>query len=250
MFRSLKIFTPVSAALVFVFAAGPGIAQELGEFSAYYQARTNGMRGEAERHLLRQADGHYRLDVSLEARMLGVPLGKLKQSSVFKYEYGIIQPADYSYQVTGITRDYESVDFDWDTGSALSQEDDNSWTVELGDTTLDQLSYQVALALRLEEGNAGIGDEFEFEIVDGPNLETHLYRLTAEEILETPLGELNTVKLERIRNNNSGRVTNIWLARDWDYVITKIEQNNPDGLRLKLELENAILNGQPVQPLP
>ena len=51
---------------------------ELSEFSAYYQANTNGMRGSAERHLIKQADNHFRLNISLEAKMACINIGDLE----------------------------------------------------------------------------------------------------------------------------------------------------------------------------
>ena len=227
-----------------------GMAQELPEFSAYYQAKTNGMRGEAERHLVRQDDGSYRLNVSLEARMVGIRLGELEQSSVFRLVDGQIVPEEYSYVVSGITRSDDSVTFDWETGTALSREDDQNWQLELGERTLDELSYQLALAMALSEHDNNPDDIFEFELVDGGELEIQRYQLLEEEIIETPLGRLNTVKLARIRETDNGRVTNIWFAKDWHYLLARIEQVNPSGPRIELALKNAIITNQQVTPLP
>lgn len=226
------------------------LAQELPEFSAYYEARTNGMRGDAERHLVRQEDGSYRLNVSLEARMVGIRLGELEQSSEFELADGRIVPQQYTYVVSGITSSNDSVNFDWENGTALSKEDKRSWQLELGPHTLDQLSYQLALAITLRAGNWAAEEVLEFELVDGDELEIQRYRLLGEEVTDTPLGRLNTVKLERIREGDSGRVTNIWFAKDWHYLLTTIEQVTSSGLRIELTLANATINNTQVTPLP
>lgn len=227
-----------------------GLTQELPEFSAYYEAKTNGMRGEAERHLIRKDDGSYRLNVSLEASMVGVRLGELEQSSEFELTDERLVPQKYTYVVSGITSSNDSVDFDWENGTALSQEDEQSWQLELGPHTLDQLSYQLALAMTLRAGDWAAEDVFEFELVDGDELEIQRYRLLGEEVTETPLGRLNTVKLERIREDDSGRATNIWFAKDWHYLLTTIEQVTSSGLRIELALENAKIANAQVTPLP
>lgn len=219
---------------------------ELSEFSAYYRANTNGLRGNAERHLVKQADNLYRLNISLEAKVIAIKIGTLEQSSEFAIEDGVIKPHNYNYRVTGVTRENQSVDFDWDEKVALSSEDEQHWSLDIEPGVLDQLSYQAALVLEL---NKHEDQEFEFQLVDGNEIETHLYRVIGAEKLDTPLGSLNTTKLERVREEGNGRQTFIWFADDWDYLLARIEQINPGGLRIELELENALVGGQQVTPL-
>lgn len=219
---------------------------ELEEFSAYYQASTNGMRGSAERHLIRQDNDHFRLNISLEAKMAAINIGDLEQVSEFSIRDGIIVPHNYSYMVTGITTASEAVSFNWDADLALSVDEEQRWVLDLESGVLDQLSYQAALALKLKQDSA---KDFEFRLVDGDKIETHRYRVVAEEILQTPMGALNTTKLERVREQDNGRQTLIWLADDWDYLLARIEQSNPSGLRIELELENALVAGKQVTAL-
>ena len=219
---------------------------ELSEFSAYYRANTNGLRGNAERHLVQLSENLYRLNTSLEAKMIAIKIGDLEQSSEFSINDGIIVPHNYNYLVTGITHESQTVSFNWDAGVALSTEDDESWSLDIETGILDQLSYQAALALELDQIRQ---EDIEFQLVDGDRIETHRYHIMGPERLETPLGYLNTTKLERIREGNSERKTFIWLADDWEYLLARIEQVNPGGLRIELELENALLGGQQVTPL-
>lgn len=217
------------------------------EFSAYYEASTNGIRGNAERHLVLTEDNNYRLNISLEARMGGINIGDLEQSSEFVFEDGIIRPTNYNYQVSGVSSDVESVAFNWDAGIALSAEEDQSWTIELAGNVLDQLSYQQALAMDVAEGKI---DALEYLLVDGAEVETHRFRYLGAELIETPMGKFNSIKLERIRESDNGRSTTIWLASDWDYLLARIEQNNPSGLKIELQLTNALVAGEQVTPLP
>ena len=111
---------------------------------------------------------------------------------------------------------------------------------------MDQLSYQVAIRQALMDKTE---DEtsFSFGIVDGDAIEIQEYRLVGEEITSTPLGELSTLKLERVREASDERVTEIWLALEWDFLITRIEQLNSSGLRISLELKSAKLDGNTVR---
>jgi hypothetical protein len=222
-------------------------AQSLHLFSSYYQAHTNGMSGVAERHLVQQEDGSYRLNMSLEAKVIGFRIGELEQASEFEIIDQRLLPRHYSYLVSGITSKAETVSFNWDAGVARSSKNEQSWDVELNDQVLDEMTYQLAMSLQLQTSDNTV---FEFDIIDGAEIATLKFRLLGEEILTTPMGRLNTVKVERLREESSRRSTLIWFAKDWHYLLAKIEQVNPSGLRIELELENALVSGEQVTALP
>ena len=221
-------------------------ADTLEEFSAYYSATTNGIRGAAERHLVRLTERNYRLNVSLEAKLGGLEIGDLEQASEFSYEDGQIQPLIYSYQVSGVSSVVETVVFNWDAMLALSADDKQSWSVAINSNTLDELSYQLALALDIADPSETI---YSYETVDGDELEQLSFQVVGEEIISTPLGDFRCVKLERHREASSSRSTTIWLALDWSNLLTKIEQTSASGLNITMELTNALLAGQQVTGL-
>ena len=233
--------------LIFLMAANTLAAKEPTEFSAYYQASTNGISGNAERHLIKLEDNRYRLNISLEAKVAGVEIGDLEQASEFMWVDEQIKPILYQYQTSGVSSDVETVSFNWDAGIALSADDDESWTLEIDGQVLDQLSYQQALAedVALDSTKA----EYSYRLVDGDVIETHRFRLLGEEEISTPLGNLNCLKLEKIRESDSGRSTIIWLAKDWSHLLAKIEQTNPGGLQIELSLTLALVNGETVTAL-
>ena len=230
-------------ALACAFSSPAWAADKLTEFSAYYDASTNGISGNAERHLIKLDKERYRLNISLEAKVAGVEIGDLEQASELLYVDSRIQPENYSYQVSGLSSDVESVSFNWDAGVALSADGDQSWTVALNDSTLDELSYQLALAIDVASANQ---EYYDYETVDGDTLGQLRFRTLGDEIIDTPLGQLRCIKLERVREEGSNRATLIWLAKDWGHLLAKIEQTSSSGLRIKLDLTNAIVEGQQV----
>lgn len=251
--RPAQLSLPVAGLCLLLYPFISLQATEPVEFSAYYEARTNGMRGTAERHLIRLADNDYRLNISLEAKMAGINIGDLQQISDISLVNDQIKPQHYSYLVSGITSSSETVSFNWDAGVALSTEDEQSWTLDLEPGVLDQLSMQLSLARQLgalNDDDLISQKEFEFRLVDGASIETHRYRNLGKEILHTPLGDLNSIKLERIRESDNGRQTLIWFAADWHNLLARIEQVNPSGLRIELALEHALVGGETVTALP
>ncbi len=247
MTAGIARMTGVFLAVQIVLTAPLTKAQELTEFSAYYEASTNGISGNAERHLVHQGNERYRLNISLEAKIGGVEIGDLEQFSEFFWIDDQIVPEFYHYQVSGVSSDVESVSFNWDGGEAVSVEEEQSWTLTLQQGVLDQLSYQLALAQDLLHSTAT--DILEYALVDGQAIETHRFRVLGEETIDTPLGRLRCLKLERVREQDNGRSTQLWLARDWNNLLARIEQKNPGGLQIELALTLALVGGETVVPL-
>lgn len=216
------------------------------EYVAQYEASANGLAATATRSLSRIDEKSYRLSNSLEASIAGQALANLEQASEFAIDGNRVVPLNYSYQLSGVSRASHAIFFNWDAEVALSTEGDESWQLQLKEGVMDQLSYQVAIRQALIDNNE---DEtsFSFGIVDGDAIEMQEYRLVGEEIISTPLGELNTLKLERVREASDERVTEIWLALEWDFLLTRIEQLNSSGLRISLELKSAELDGNTVK---
>ena len=216
------------------------------EYSAEYEASANGLAATATRSLINVSENTYRLSNSLEASFAGKTFANLNQASEFILEDNKIIPQNYFYQLMGISRTSHTISFNWDAKIALSMEDDENWQLPLSDGVIDQLSYQIAMRQALID-KSGSQTTFSYDIVDGDAIETQQYRVVGEEVLPTPLGELNTLKLERIREASDERVTKIWLAVDWNYLLTRIEQLNSSGLRIVLELKSAKINGEIVR---
>ena len=216
------------------------------EYVAQYEASANGLEATATRSLNRTDENSYRLSNSLEASIAGQALANLDQASEFTIDGGRIVPLNYSYQLSGVSRASHTIFFNWDAEVALSTEGDESWQLQLKEGVMDQLSYQVAIRQALMD-NTEDETSFSFEIIDGDAIEIQEYRLVGEEITSTPLGELSTLKLEQVREASDERVTEIWLALEWDFLLTRIEQLNSSGLRISLELKSAKLDGNTVR---
>jgi len=254
-----KTFFQQSLLMVFgasmtVWATAQESAQEPTPYSAQYKARANHFKASANRSLTLLEDGSYALVNDLEATLLGQTIARLQQRSEFHFTADAIVTDLYTYELSGITSDDRRMAFDWQAGTVQSSEDDEAWTVELQGQVFDPLSHQLELRqqLRLMSANQAkpeITTEFEYAVVDGDEIEQLRYQLVGEEVLETPLGNLNCLKFERVRASTSSRSTVIWLARDWEFLIARIEQIDR-SMRITLELEAAELNGASVTALP
>ena len=207
-------------------------AAELTEYSANYTASANGIKAKAVRSLQRDELGLYHLDNSLVAEFAGRELASLKESSSFLIQGLALQPQTYSYSLQGIGREAKSIRFDWNAQVAVSAEDLDSWMLPLQTNTQDPLSYQAALQLKLENNQRS---ELEWPIVNGDKIEIQTFKIEGEESLDTAAGLVECVRLIRVREDGASSTT-IWLAKNWAYLLTKIEQVNSSGITIVLEL--------------
>ncbi len=233
--------------LLLLLTAGSVAAQELTTYQASYSARSSGLSARAERSLERLEEGRYSLSQHMAVRVLGARLGEIVESSQFWFgETGLLADV-YSYRQTGISSRKQSVRFEWQQGFASSSDDDETWQLPLSPGIVDKLNFQVQMRLLLKQPGV---EELEVQLVNRDEIETHLYRITGSEIIETGLGRLDTLKVERVREPGSPRSTVFWLARDWHLLLVKFVQTEGTGSGTELLLEEATVAGQVVTPLP
>lgn len=216
-------------------------------YSAEYEAKSSGLSATGYRSLQSIGDGSYMLENSVELKVIGARIAGVNETSVFDWQGDHLIARSYNLEQTGLGSKSEHIDFDHTRALAISTEDDETWEIAITPDIVDKLSYQYWIRHVLQAGDAR---EVEIQLVDTDEIETHLYRVVSEEIIDTPAGNFNALKIERVREGNSGRVTQIWLALDWDLLVVKLEQISRSGSKTELTLKNATLDGKPVTPLP
>ncbi len=229
------------ATLLFSFYSSSLSAAELADYSARYTASANGLKASAIRTLALTSDGLYQLSNRLVAEFAGTELASLDESTVFAVTDSTLQPQSYSYVLRGLGRESKAIVFDWDASLASSSEDSDSWTLPLAANTQDPLSYQAALQMMLAQDGP---TEVAVPIIDGDKIDVQRFRIEGEEVLATPVGLLNCSRLVRVRDDDA-KSTTIWLAKDWNFLLVKIEQLS-SGVSIVLELESAVVDGEVV----
>lgn len=215
-------------------------------FDAQYQARALGMSADASRRQSLTSDGNFLLENRISLTILGANVATVVEASEFRWQDGAILPLHYRYDQSGVSSSHENIDFDWASRQAHSSSDSGSWEFDTSPGMLDKLSYSVRLALDLQQTDQS---EFRYTVLDEDDIKEHIYRVSAEEVLDTRLGKLNTVKIERVREDDSPRRTTVWLARDWDYLLVRLEQVSRSGTTTELMLESATVGDTAVEGL-
>ena len=89
---------------------------------------------------------------------------------------------------------------------------------------------------------------FSYPVISRGKLKQYDYRVVGNEVLETAIGPLATVKVERVVDADSNSQFTAWLASDWEHLIVKLEQKK-NGDSHQLKLRSAVVNNQTVLPL-
>jgi hypothetical protein len=98
---------------------------------------------------------------------------------------------------------------------------------------LDQHSLTLAL---LEDLRAGKGPQFVYKIINKGRLETYTFKRVGEQKLDTSLGKLDTVRIDRIRESSDGRSTRIYFAKSLDYAPVLIQELNSKGDNIEMRI--------------
>ncbi len=212
-------------------------------FNAVYKARYHGIGVTAKRELKKLNDHDYQLYFEADSW-----IAKITEISQFQWrelDNGNfqLQPMRYEYHREGLGRDRHAyLDFDWIARQVKNDVENKPWHMDITDGTLDKLSYQLQLRQDLLQNTDLIG----YNIADGGNMKQYSFDIIDEEWLDTPVGKLKTLKVERLRKDSNKRKTYIWFAIDWDYLIVRL-QHWEDGKGYELDLHEAEVNGQTVQ---
>ena len=77
-------------------------------------------------------------------------------------------------------------------------------------------------------GKIGGRQNLRYTIADGGKIKDYNFEILGEETLSTPLGKLDTVKLER-HKPNSRRKSTLWCAKKLEFLPVKVENVEKDG---------------------
>lgn len=232
------------SALLFALAllALPAHALELKPFSASYTAdwKQVPMSGTATRTLEAEEDGRWQLE--FEASML---VASLNERSEFSVEGDTLVPHDYRFKRSGLGSGKRiEQHFDWSAKQLTGSDRGDAIKLPLNRGMLDKSTYQIALQYDVAAGKQSMS----YQVVDGDEIETYDFRVLGEEVVQTKTGQLDAIKVERVRDpTQSKRETLLWFARDWDYLLVQLHQVEKDGKAYEIMLEDGTVNGRPVK---
>jgi len=208
-------------------------------FDNEYKAKLYGFNITVTNRLTRTADNQY--DLLFKADSM---VGSITEQSKMQWSPAqqTISPLHYSYSRHGLSKDRTAeLSFDWKNKSVTNNVQKTSWQMDIAQRVQDKLSYQIQMQQDLLNGKK----DFTYQIADGGRLKEYKFMVVGEEMLDTPLGKVNTLKVKRSRENDE-RVTYAWLAKDWNYLLVRLQQEEK-GDAYTIYIHKATLDGKAIE---
>ena len=147
------------------------------------------------------------------------------ENSKWQLQSDNLIPIEYFYDHSGGKKDRKvNIYFDWEKNRITNSIDGSSWKMPTSPNVMDKLLYQLAIMYDLKAGK----DSLQYTVADGGKTKLYNFEFLGEETIQTPLGDLLTVKLER-HKPNSRRKSTLWCAKDLNYLPIKVENIEKDG---------------------
>lgn len=209
----------------------------LAPYEARYTASMSkgvSLNGEGVRELTDQGNNVwlYRTDVDSF-------IADINESLIFRWENGQVIPLRYRYHLSGflIKDRKQSIDFDWQAGIATGSYRGDKFEVELRDNTLDPLGYQLQLHQDLKAGKRDVT----YQVLDKGDYDDDRFAVIDEDSRSDNGRTMNTLKAEKVRDEDSKRQTLMWFDPARDYLLVRLLQVEPDGSEYELKLKDATL---------
>ncbi len=222
-------------------------------FRAVYDGDYNGLpvRAEGIRELQRVEDDRYLLTAT--ARSF---LATITEQTLFVWSSdGQLVPLEYQYHREGIGKNRHAIlNFVWAKQRVRNDVESKPWYMDIPTGALDKLSYQLQmrqdLIARYRDATTGstTAPFLKYQIADGGKLKDYQFEIQGDEWIETPIGHIDTVKLIRARQN-SRRSTTFWLAKEWQFLLVRLQQSDSKGDGFELLLKEAEIGGKTVTGL-
>ncbi|AOS97410.1 hypothetical protein AUP74_01980 [Microbulbifer aggregans] len=210
-------------------------ATELKPFRAVYEARYGSFEVTATRSLSGKA-GNWRLDFQADSFFADI-----NEYSRFLKQNGQLSPLHYEYRRTGLGRNrHTSLNFEPGEKRVVNLTNTDRTLENAPEKIQDKISYQLQLALDVAAGKK----DLQYVVTDGKKLREYRFKIAGKETLKTPLGEVETVKVQRVREDDD-RETNIWFAPGWNYALVKLQQEE-DGETYQIALTELIIDGKSI----
>lgn len=214
----------------------------LSPYTASYQSKLKGFNVTMKRTLRIEGDT---LTLSMDASKF---MFAINEKSKMRVVEGQFQPLNFVHQRKGLgDRHNKDLLFNWQTKTVSDRLNPDREALGLEDASLDKLGYHAKFRSQLLSKDRQA--RYEFNVADGKRLKLYAYDFIKEEIIETPLGKLKALKFKRDRGD-SKRQTYIWFARDWDYLLARVDQIEREGEKPEtMVLLGAEINGRQVKGL-
>lgn len=223
------------AGMLALFMTLPVAGESLSPFKAEYRISVNRIPTPIRAELSLQPTGepdHYRIQFSIDSMLM-----KNTETSVFEWRDCHPRTEQYRHEFSGFgRRRHHQMDFFWDdppqiiTTSYRGDDNPEFEAFEIPDGTLDDLTMLLKTRCLITGGE----ESYTVNAAYGSGFRTHEVKVVGEEMLDTPMGELHTLMIERVREKDrergKDRHTRFWIAPALDNMLVRVRHVEDSGL--------------------
>ena len=202
--------------------------QEPPLFNATYSLFSSGLEiAQMERTMRKQGEDEYLYSSNTSTVGLVAVFHKdhIVEESRWKLVDNQVRPLVYTYQRSRGKKDRRiNIQFDWDNKLINNVVNERRKQMPLEEGMLDKLLYQYALMRDLLNNQP----EIAYDVTDGGKMKKYNFDRMEEEVVHTPLGDLQTVKLQKVKHDDTSKLI-IWSAPSLGYLPVKVESTDEDG---------------------
>jgi hypothetical protein len=208
------------------------------EYTAHYDVYRKGDKhGKAFRTLSRGDNALYTLTFKTDASIYFYSINT-EESSQFLYENNQIKPIKYLGKDERTMRKTRNkmIEFDYAKGVVLGRGKETEWSLPLETNIFDPL-------LVIEKMRYDIQNKIqrsEYFVYDKHSVKKYLFEYSGRETIKTPMGDIDTLKVSRVRENSS-RKTHFWLSVEHNYIPFRVKQENNSKEVATLELTKLLI---------
>jgi len=214
-------------------------ANELTPFENTYSAKLYGFNIDVTSRLSAQGNSNYEFYFDANAA-----LGRVTETSQFKWDGNghFAIPTQYTYKRTGIGKNREqALSFDWTKNEVTNSKNNSHMVLDASKKIQDGLSYQLQLRQDLMAGKK----DLRYWITNGKKNKEYKFEIVGDEVLDTPLGQVTTLKIKRVQTSDE-RETYAWFAKDFQYLLVRLQQEE-NGSAYTIYISKASLNGKAIE---
>ncbi|MDR3388667.1 MAG: DUF3108 domain-containing protein [Rudaea sp.] len=208
----------------------------LQSFHADYQVLRNGKEiGHATLDLRPAANGDWDFASQTHgtagmASLLGLDV---VEKSTFRWDAGKPRGLHYNYaQKAAIKSRDTTIDFDWATKTASTNDNGKAASVALDAPAMDRHLVTLALMADLKSG----ATDLDYRVVEKDKVSDQHYVPSSHETLALAGVNIDAIKIERDRGGDSKRSTTSWFAPQRGFLPVQIEQVEKNGETITMRL--------------
>ncbi len=215
-------------------------ADSLKPYKAIYSTKVRGISAEMEQTLSKNDQQQWQV-----RSYASILFASVEERATFTEAEHQLTPLSYDYINKMSSKRNSELAFNPEQKTVIDRLHSKT-PLKLPESSYDKISFQTQLMLDLL--NTPDFSQKTYHLVDRTKYKTYEVIKLGEEMINTPLGRFNAVKLEQ-RRPGKDKYTLLWLAKDWDYFLLRIVRIDEGEKEYQIDLKEGELDGQPIKEI-